>query len=371
MKISRLAKGVLALVLLLLPLVAAGLSEEKGPDAAKKKPAGPPPALVVVDAIEEGMVAPSALFVGTVYYAQVSDLSAEVEGQVQSVNYEEGRRVKKGQVLVRLSTELLEAKIQGVRASFEQAVAEYQKAKKDLERIENLYREETVSESLRDEHFFKTQSLEKKRDSLRAELERLEIEKRKKTIEAPFGGIILEKTVEPGEWVTGGGTVAVLADDSALDVLVDVPERILPYIQKGRSLEVHSGGRSLAGTVLTVIPKGDVATRSFTVKLRLAGKSGLLQGMEARVRIPTGPGSKGLVVLRDAVIEMFGQNIVFVVQEGKARMVPVSVTGYEGLVAGIEGPGLVAGMKAVIKGNERLRAGQPVTVAGQKGRSNG
>jgi multidrug efflux pump subunit AcrA (membrane-fusion protein) len=91
----------------------------------------------------------------------------------------------------------------------------------------------------------------------------------------------------------------------------------------------------------------------------------LIEGMSARVVLPTAKPKKTLVVPRDAVIPVFGQTVVYAVKDSKAQMIPVSVIGYQDLIAGIEGQGLAEGMQVVVKGNERLRNGQRVSVIGQ------
>jgi multidrug efflux pump subunit AcrA (membrane-fusion protein) len=107
-----------------------------------------------------------------------------------------------------------------------------------------------------------------------------------------------------------------------------------------------------------------VATRTFSIKVRLRNPGGLFEGMEARVAVPSRPRLEGLMVPRDAVLKQFGMDVIFVVKEGQAKMVPVSVSGFEGLRAGVSAEGLEEGMKVVIKGNERIRDGQPVMLPG-------
>ncbi len=88
----------------------------------------------------------------------------------------------------------------------------------------------------------------------------------------------------------------------------------------------------------------------------------LIEGMEARVVLPSGQKQDTLIVPRDAVISMFGMTVVFAVIDSKAKMFSAQVAGYEGLNAGILAQGLTAGMKVVVKGNERLQDGQMVRI---------
>jgi RND family efflux transporter MFP subunit len=374
---------VLAFVLLLMafPLACTPEGDGQGPppaiegkpeeaqkeEGAAGKPGGPPPALVVVADVERGAVQPMVEYVGTVYYAHVSDVAAEVEGKVERTNYEEGRKVRKGQVLVRLSTDLIEETIGSTRANYEEAQAELEKAERDLARFEPLYQEGSIAETVYDENLFRVRGLKQRVTGLGALLRRLELQKEKKVIYAPFGGIVVTKSVETSEWVDAGGTVAVIADDSEIDVIVDVPEDLLGYLERGRRLIFRSGGKEFEGTFTSFVPKGDVATRTFSVKVRLRNPGSLFEGMEARVAMPSGPRLEGLMVPRDAVLKQFGMDVIFVVEEGQAKMVPVSVSGFEGLRASVSAEGLSEGMQVVIKGNERIRDGQPVMLPGGAG----
>lgn len=328
---------------------------------------GPPPAIVVVEESSSGMAEPMNEFVGTVYYSRVSEIASEVAGKVVTVNYDEGQRVVKEQVLVTLGSDILQTNLDGTRASFEQAQLELERANKDLARMETLYKAESISESLYDDHVFKVKRLEKNLDSLGAALRQLELQMEKTVIKAGFPGIVVSRTLEPGEWVNAGGTVAVVADDSFIDVVVDVPAETLDHMRRGRKIDVLAKGKRLTGTFTGFIPKGNVATRTFSVKLRLKNTEGLIEGMEARAILPVGAVFDGILVSRDGVINKFGQDVVFAMVDGAARMIPVKVLGYQGMKASVSGPGLESGMLIVVKGNERIRDGQPLKVLPEKG----
>lgn len=325
-----------------------------------KEPKGPPPALVVLSEVGEGTVAPTVEVVGSVAYREVSDLSSEVSGKVLEVTVEEGDRVRPEQILVRTDTELLDKTIASTRASHGQAMADLEKAKRDLARMETLYRQESISEQLYDENRFRVQSLEKKAESLQADLERLSIERSKKEIRAPFAGVVQRKRVDRGEWLSPGTAVLTLARVDPVDAVVEVPGEIVRYLSPGMVLEVRVGDRRMSGKVAAIVPRGDVATRTFPVKVRVANRGGLIEGMEARVAVPTGPRARSLLVPRDALVTAMGRTVVFTVEKKRAKIIPVEVTAYEGNRAAVRGQGLSRGMGVIVKGNERLQEGQPV-----------
>ncbi len=334
--------------------------------AQEKEFNGMPPAQVVVSEVGSGMIAPESEFIGSVYYQEVSDVASEVNGVVEEVKFEEGQRVKKGHVLVKLSSDLLNKTLQATSASYEQVLSDLEKAKLDLKRAENLYRNELLSEQSYDEQRFTVNGLEKKSASLRADVERLEVELQKKTIKAPFGGVVIKKYVERGEWLFQGASVATIAKDDVVHIVAEVPEGIIRYIAQGMNIKVRTGLGEITGKVFAIVPRGDISTRTIPVKIRAKNILSLLEGMEAQVSLPTGEKKKTFTVNRDAVITVFGNTVVFAVIDSKAKMIPVNVVGYKNMTAGVYTEGLEEGMKVVVKGNERLRDGQAVNIINEK-----
>jgi len=330
--------------------------------AQEGKPGGPPPAQVVVLPVSSGTVSPEAEFVGTVYFREVSDVAGEVNGKVNDVRFEEGKRVKGGEVLVSLETDLLKKEIEAGRAAYEQVLADHENAVIDLRRREDLYRKELIAEQTYDEARFRVKGLEKRAASLKAELERLEIQLGKKDIKAPYSGVVIAKYVDRGEWLEAGGTVATIARDDLVDVIVNVPQEVIKSVTPGMDVAIISGRGRMKGTIFSVIPRGDIQTRTFPVKIRAKNSLSLVEGMEAMLVLPTGGKKKSLIVPRDAVLRKSGNTIVYAVKDSTAKMISVNVLGYSGMTVGVEADGLQAGMKVVVKGNERLMDGQTVRV---------
>jgi RND family efflux transporter MFP subunit len=337
-------------------------AEEKPNAKTQAKPQGPPPALVEVAQIVLGEAEPMVEFVGTVYYSRKSNLAAEVEGVVDQVFFEEGYRVKEGEPLVSLESNILDTVISGTQADYELVLVELEQAQKELKRREPLYEEGSVSESSYDEYFFKSKMLQSRAMSIKASMDRLMLEKKKKKIRAPFDSIVIKKNAEIGEWVKEGGMIAVVADDSIVDIVVNVPAGMLKYLEAGKKLTVKSDSEKFTGEFFSFVPKGDVATRTFDVKIRLQNTKGLVEGMEARALVPSSEKREGLKVPRDAVIDQYGQNVIWLAKDSTAKMVPVQIIGYDGMFVGVSGAGLADGDMVVVKGNERLREGQPVRI---------
>ena len=326
------------------------------------KPKGPPPAAVTVFPVKSGNVTPQAEFIGTVFYKEVSDVASEISGRVDEVRFEEGQRIKKDQVLIKLGADILKKRLVATSATYEQLLSELEIARIEYERRAKLFKSKAISEQSYDENRFRVKGLEKRAESLKAEVERIEIELQKKIIRAPFEGIVIERHVDRGEWLDEGAAVAKLAKDDVVDIVADVSEKFIPFIRIGMSVKANVNGDEISGSVIAVVPSGDIATRTFPVKIRTPNTLALIEGMSASVALPVGKSRQTLVVPRDAVIAVFGQTVVYAVNDAKARMIPVEVIGYQDLIAGVQSPDLTEGMQGVVKGNERLRDGQMISI---------
>ena len=105
----------------------------------KKQAPQMPPAHVVAAKSFSGQVAPESAYIGTVYFSEVSDVASEVSGKIVKVNVEEGDIVKKGDILITLSSDLLNTEINAAKAAYAEVKANYDLAKRDSSRITQLF----------------------------------------------------------------------------------------------------------------------------------------------------------------------------------------------------------------------------------------
>jgi len=327
---------------------------------SQTKPKGPPPASVSVVQVKTGMVAPQSEFIATVFYQEISETASETSGLATEVRFEEGQRIKKGQVLVVLRSDILRQKLRAAKSNYEQALSELEIAKIDLKRREKLFKKKSISEQAYDENRYLVIGSEKRAASLNAEVGQLAIELKRKTIRAPFDGVVIKRHVDRGEWISEGETVAVIGKDDVIDLVAELPEQIIAYVKIGMPVNAAANGHNFSGTVAAIVPRGDVSTRTFPVKIRTPNQFALIEGMSARVTLPRSEALKALIVPRDAVITKFGKTVVFTAVDAKAAMLPVQIIGFDGLDAGIAAEGLEEGTLVVVEGNERLRNGQAV-----------
>ena len=320
----------------------------------------PRPSLVEMATLSKGEINRLQNFVGTLYFNQKSDLASETNGKVLSVHFESGDRVKKGKLLLTLDSSILERNIAASRASIKEANANYHKSSKDLKRYQSLLADQSIARSEYDAISFATSGFKSRTSALQAGLDAQLIEKKKKKIYAPYDGIITSKTVDVGEWVKVGTSVAQLVNPYVADITVNVPESFVQTIKRGEAIQVNIGAEEHQGKIKAIIPVGDKNTRTFPLKVTLKSKQPLFEGMEAKIKLPNKELENALLIPRDGVIKRFGQQIVFTEAKGTAMMIPVSIVGYFKDKVAIESPMLKEGMSIVVKGNERIFPNQPI-----------
>jgi RND family efflux transporter MFP subunit len=318
------------------------------------------PALVRVALAEIKDIAPLTMVPGTVISRDDAQLSAEVPGRLTDV-LDVGTPVRRGDVVARIEDTTLRLQIRELEALVTQAEA----------RLRFLESEETRFARLAESNLAAATQLEQTRsdrDVARASLEvaRARLEQNadqlaRTRIAAPYDGVIVERLMTPGERVVEGSPVVRLVNPDNLEVIARAPLDYYSYVTRGQQLALHAGERVVTGVVRTVVAVGDLSTHQFELRLDLEDRP-FPVGQTLRVAIPVSDSRAVLTVPRDAlVLRPEGQSVFVVDADGTARQVPVTIGVGQGPDLEISGA-IEPGDRVVIRGNERLQAGQEVRV---------
>jgi len=325
---------------------------------------GKPLTRVVTSQAVEQNVAETTQVVGTLFFDRVSNLSAEVSGLVNAVHVREGDRVKKGQVMFGLNTDFVDNEIASVRAGMGQVKVRLDSAEKSLDRYKTLFKQKAVSEAEYDDIVLSREDLVRQTIMLEKQLALARLKKHKSFIKAPFDGVVIEKKIDVGNWVSPGIQLCVVGSINDLFVKVPVSENLLAFAHKGETVPVSIDALGIknTGTIDGIIPVADPQTRSVFVKVRLQELDHPVLNMSATVSMPVGEKKKMLLIPRDALVNFNGQDMVYTVNQGKSAPIPVTILSYVGENVAIAPGGIVKGMPLVVDGNDRLRPGQGVEV---------
>lgn len=324
----------------------------------------PLPVAVEVAPVRAGTFLHRLEALGTIYPRREGEVSAKVRGQVAwiSEGAELGSVVQPQQRLARvdpddfrLEVTRREALLSRARATLQRAQVELAKreklaalkeeqlrlARSEFERLRKLLQQDLVSrqEAERqelawrrmEEEFQSAKSAlgeaaaqkaiaEAESASAMAELEQAQKELRDTEIKAPFSGVIAEKKVTLGEYVSPGRMLFRLADVSVVKLLVRIPAADIHRLDTGIEAEILVRGinRSFTGKVIHIGPRADDATRSFPVEIFITNtpERTLLPGMFARAIVPLHEYSGAILIPRESVIYKNGEPVVFVVESG-------------------------------------------------------
>ncbi len=340
-------------------------------------PPGPPPAKVVTAVLIQRQVSPKISLSGSVVAELESRVAAEIAGQVISAPPKEGIFVKKGAVLCRLDSEILQRVLEVANREIDAATILLEKGDLDFERVKPVFESHATSRQAYDDRLYRLKELEAKLAITKVKRDRLQIEINHKTIRAPFAGVVAERLCEIGEWIAVGTTVCHLVDMTRLSAEIPVPARYLPFLKPGASFTIRIGpdAATIQGQFNRIIPAGDFKARTFPLRLDLPAQSNLLPGYDLEVLLPSGKPESALLAPRDAIVRKGESTYVVIIIENRAEIVPVTISGYDGNDAVISpsklktGNQLTSGMAVVVRGNERLRPGQAVTIVPGHGKN--
>ncbi|MCI0453767.1 MAG: efflux RND transporter periplasmic adaptor subunit [Candidatus Dadabacteria bacterium] len=237
---------------------------------------------------------------GTVKAKTISTITSRVMGTVTSINFIEGDRVSKDDVLLTIDDRDVAQRVKVAEEGYNEAVkalqtAEQNKSLLDIthKRYKNLYDEKAISEQEMDEIETKKKvaSIEYERAQAmvkRAEASLLEtrINHGFTKITAPITGIVTEKKIDVGSMAMPGMPLFRVDDDSSFRVEVNVDERLLERLKIGMPVFVSmdATGRQVIGQITEIVPAVDPMSRTFIVKIDIEGES-LKTGLYVRVLI--------------------------------------------------------------------------------------
>jgi membrane fusion protein (multidrug efflux system) len=344
---GRIITGIVTCISLISVFFIPGFLHGQGPE----KKGGPPPALVEVATVIEKEVTSRITLVGT--------------GEPWIMHVEEGDRVKKGQILCEQDASQLKLELEESQYAISEAKILRNKAKREWERQKQLFDIKSVSGKAYDDARFNYDASRKKVNQLRAFRKNLEDQLKKKQIRAPVSAYVVERQCQIGQWLGEGEAAVTLVVQDPIRFMVPVPERYVSSIIKGNHAVVTFDAlpeKSFQGAIDAVIPKADAAARTFPVRINISNPKGAIRpGMLGRATLPVGTPHKAILVPKDALVLSGNGKVVFVVIDQTARLVPVKTGSSYGPLIEVKGD-LKADLKVVIRGNERLRPGQPVQI---------
>lgn len=305
-----------------------------------------PPVEVHIETLAQSVVPVQIELAGTLQAVERATVSARVAGQIVILPVQVGSKVKKGDLLVKISAAEINARLQ-------QAETQLAQAQRNLAREDKLLQ---VNASTRG----KVNTLEELVQTNQAVYREAQTFLGYTEIKAPFTGTVTDKLAEVGDLASTGAALLKLENDTALEVVIQVPEGHSHFITLASHLQVTVPAASLTleAQVREISPTVDPASRTTQVKLQLPADLGLRSGQFARVALEDSHATT--LMINGKALRRNGQlQQVFVAEEGVARMRLVRTGAeFEDRIEILSG--LQAGDQIVVDGIEKLQDGQPL-----------
>lgn len=292
---------------------------------------------------------PEIRVVGSLKPVRGADLSVEVPGIVDEVNFDSGGDVAQGSRILHLRDGDITAKLRTLQAAVDLAQANYNRDKE-------LLPFQLVSQA----QFDMDQA---NLDSAKAQVAEQSAVLEKYTLRAPFAGHLGVRSINAGQYLAPGTSVVTL---QALDpIFFDffVPQQQLSDVKVGQNISVSVDaypGTAFAGKVTIIDPKVDAVTRNVAVRATLPNpQRKLLPGMYATAQISTGASQRFITVPQTAIIFNPYGNMVFQVQQGTGKDGKKLLTVKQTVVT----TGQTRGDQIAVTGG--LKEGDTIVTAGQ------
>ncbi len=292
---------------------------------------------------------------GTLRARESVELTSSVTEIVTAINFDDGDRVKKGDVLVEMTSGEEHAQLEEARVTVDEARRQYQ-------RIKALRKQQSASESQLDEQ-------RRVWEASQARLAAIESRLADRLISAPFTGIVGLRNISVGALVEPGDVITTLDDDSLMKLDFQVPAVYLSSLAAGMPVDARTRawqGRRFSGSVKSIDSRVDPVTRTVTVRAVLPNTDHALRpGMLMQVELSSRQ-RQAIVIPEECLVAKAHKHYVYVVDraDNTAQRREVRIgTRRPGEVEIVEG--LAEGELVITDGTLKVRPGKQVSIRAQ------
>ena len=313
---------------------------------------------VIVQAVTSQPLESRIEALGTLRANESIRLTSNVTKTVTNINFDDGQRVKKGQVLVEMTNA-------EERALLDEARFNMEEARKQMERVRSLVETRAASQSLLDQRMREYESAHARYLAIDARLQDLHLD-------APFSGVVGLRNISVGALVSPGDLITTINDDSRMKLDFTVPAIYLRSLQVDLPIMARSralGDKVFEGKIYSIDNQIDPVTRAITVRALLPNDDReLKQGMLMSINLYANK-REALVISEAALVPLGSDNFVFVVQpQGETltverRQVTIGqrLRGFVEILNGLE-----ADEKVVTHGLQKIRAGTLINITAEE-----
>ena len=323
-------------------------------------------------------------YYGTLQGGKRVDLSFRVSGPIRNIKVDKGASVKKGQLLATLDPRDYQTQLKQAQGNQAQAQSQYENAKANFKRYENLYKQRVIPKSTYDTYKTPMDVALSSLNVAKAATTSVRDSLRDTELRAPFDGVIVDRMVESFQDVTAKQTIFSLQDISMLEIVFNVPDNDVIWASKAAEIKENKitfnamfdalPGMAFPLEIKEIVMQADRNTNTFPVTAVMPSQEGLalLPGMTATVEVELrGSNSTSeqlpFVVPQTALINEDGKDFVWVCANNLVHKVNITAgTPYNNGSIEISGSELKDGDYIVTAGANLLHEGQRVRLMAER-----
>ena len=397
MKINK--KIIVAMTVLALLTVSCGKKKTKG-NLSTARP-------VKVQVIGQNQMSLGYTASGSIKGIEEIPYTATSSGEVVVINGKNGDYVNAGQVIVAIDNQAARSgvreavsnvrtaesnissahgDISAAKGNIASAAAAVEEARINYQKYKMLYDKRLITEtdfltaqtklssaqanlnSARSNYNTAVNALSSRRNSLssaQANLATANDTNSKTVIKTKVSGYIANMDLERHQQVSAGANLFTLVNESEMKLEIGVPAEIVKKIQMGAQATIkvdELNGKEIVGTVYEIAASADSASRQFIVKVKFPNPDRELKsGMYGKANIATGA-EDGLIIPKKAIVVRGVQQVIYVIRDGKAVMIPINISNQNETYAAVTGDGLTAGDQLVVDGQNVVQANEKVNI---------
>jgi RND family efflux transporter MFP subunit len=306
------------------------------------------------------------ILTGTVEAKQSAQLAPLEAGHVVILNVEIGDLVVKGQQLLTLDSKLAELQVQGALANVKAAQVNLTEAERLYKEGQKLFQQKVVSKTIIAERAAFLAINNTQLASAQAALSLQQELLNRHSLQAPFNGVIAQRNVDVGEWISQQASAFTLVAQDDLRLTISIPQQYYSRLIKQSNIAVKvlpdsTNSQVFNAIISRFVPVSDMTTRTFIAQIDLPNNIGLVVGMSARANISIPNTNRSSIMLPRSAVKQHpdGGSSVFIAESGVAKRV---ITNYRTL----SGDWVVinnqpANKAYIISGVELLQDGTAVT----------
>lgn len=310
-------------------------------------------------------ITPKVVFSGSLEPAWSTDVSAKVDGRINTLVVNEGDIVKAGTVIATLDTNELSAQVIQAQGNLAASMSSLEQAQMDYHRYSTLAEQGAVSAQMLDNARTKRDLAAGQVKAAEGSLALVQEKLNNANVVVPRDGIVTKRFMQAGAFTRAGTAIVTVADVSTLLAKATVGEAQVADLAIGSTVKVTVdalNGKELNGAITRISPVAALPARTFTAEISVPNQDGILKaGMFAKVELATKVHPNAIAIPESALVLREDQKTIFVVgsdNKVQQRLLKLGYVG-DGWAEVLEG--LSEGETIVVAGQNKVKDGAAVT----------